>query len=176
MRMRDYGSFELCRRKRRINKSIPSSHNTFLEHAKLISSLPKYPHFSVRRTPRIEMLSDLSSEMKHVIANYEHVFWITYSWAGLKSRRFKAGDREEWDRERASKTDRLRERKTECVFALEQIISLGLTHALHKWEMMRRSPSHSFLAKFGASFTETGLDLCAIITTSSKHLQQGLFL
>lgn len=75
--MRDYGSFELCRRKRRINKSIPSSHNTFLQHAKLISSLPKYPHFSVHRTPRIEMLSDLSSETKHVIANYEHVFWIT---------------------------------------------------------------------------------------------------
>ncbi len=58
----------------RINKSIASSHNSFLEHAKLISSLPKYPHSSVRRTPRIEMLSDLSSEMKHVIANYEHVF------------------------------------------------------------------------------------------------------
>ncbi len=58
----------------RINKSIASSHNSFLEHAKLISSLLKYPLSSVRRTPRIEMLSDLSSEMKHVIANYKHVF------------------------------------------------------------------------------------------------------
>lgn len=115
IRMRDYGSFELCRRKRRINKSIPSSHNTFLEHAKLISSLPKYPHFSVRRTPRIEMLSDLSSEMKHVIANYEHVFWITYSWAGLKSRRFKAGDGEEWDGERVNWTDSGRERQSVCL-------------------------------------------------------------
>lgn len=111
--MRDYGSFELCGRKQRINKSIPSSHNTFLVHAKLISSLPKYLHFSVRRTPRIEMLSDLSSEMKHVIANYEHVFWITYSWAGLKSLRFKAGivprDGEEWDRQK--KRERERERR-----------------------------------------------------------------
>ncbi len=82
----------------------------------------------------------------------------------------------ETDRKRAreSKMDRLRGKETECVFALEQIISLGLTHALHKWEMMRRCPSHSFLAKFGASFTENGLNLCAIITTSSKHLQQGL--
>ncbi len=93
----------------RINKSIASTHNTFLEHAKLISSLPKYPHFSVRRTPRIEMLSDLSSEMKHVIANYEHVFWITYSWAGLKSLCFKAGivprDGEQWDRQKESERE-----------------------------------------------------------------------
>lgn len=39
---------------------------------------------------------------------------------------------------------------------------------------MSRSPSHSFQAMFGASFTETGPGLGAIITTSSKHLQRCL--
>lgn len=39
---------------------------------------------------------------------------------------------------------------------------------------MSRSPSHSFQAMFGASFTETGPGLSAIITTSSKHLQRCL--